>query len=103
MFCFFFFKSNTWTKNVKIFELFFLSFVFLLIDLPNNKQTNIKYVLSQKGRTILLFDNYYYVHEKTVKEKTYWRCVKYTTRIRCHGRVHTKSNNVTTISRHNHL
>ncbi|KAH8278937.1 hypothetical protein KR018_011335, partial [Drosophila ironensis] len=60
------------------------------------------YVVSQKGRILLLKDRYYYVREKCVHHKTYWRCTQYTTASKCHGRVHTVAGKIVHSSTHNH-
>lgn len=58
---------------------------------------------SQKGRLQLSCDGFYYVKEKTVKQKEYWRCIYYTTKIKCHGRLHTLNGDIHHTTPHNHL
>ncbi|XP_062556619.1 uncharacterized protein LOC134221443 [Armigeres subalbatus] len=60
------------------------------------------YRSSQKGRLQLACDGFYYVKEKTVKQKEYWRCIYYTTKIKCHGRLHTLNGEVDHSTPHNH-
>ncbi|XP_055594758.1 modifier of mdg4-like isoform X17 [Uranotaenia lowii] len=60
------------------------------------------YRSSQKGRLQLSCDGFFYVKEKTVKQKEYWRCVYYTTKIRCHGRLHTLNGEINHSTPHNH-
>uniref|UniRef100_A0A1B0F983 FLYWCH-type domain-containing protein n=1 Tax=Glossina morsitans morsitans TaxID=37546 RepID=A0A1B0F983_GLOMM len=62
----------------------------------------INYVISQKGRTQLLHKGYYYVREKKIRNKVYWRCTQYTTWFRCHGRLHTDEGRIVHSSLHNH-
>ncbi|KAH8407909.1 hypothetical protein KR222_000127, partial [Zaprionus bogoriensis] len=63
---------------------------------------NFCYVVSQKGRTLLLHEGYYYVREKALNNKTYWRCTQYTTLLRCHGRIHTMFGRIIHHCKHNH-
>lgn len=48
-----------------------------------------KYVLSQKGKAQLEHNGNVFVQEKTREKKIYWRCIHYTTKHKCRGRVHT--------------
>ncbi|KAM8706939.1 hypothetical protein ACLKA7_011098 [Drosophila subpalustris] len=66
-----------------IFHIY-VSHCFLLLV-----SNNFCYVVSQKGRTLLLHDGFYYIREKASSHKTYWRCTQYTTALKCHGRIHT--------------
>nr|XP_029723775.1 uncharacterized protein LOC109413361 [Aedes albopictus] len=61
------------------------------------------YRSSQKGRLQLSCDGFYYVKEKTVKQKEYWRCIYYTTKIKCHGRLHTLNGEIHHSTPHNHV
>lgn len=75
-------------------------YVYLAIsflDLPN-----FCYVISQKGRILLLHEGYYYVREKAINNKTYWRCTQYTTILKCHGRIHTLNGSIVHFCKHNH-
>lgn len=56
---------------------------------------------SQKGRTQLLHKGFYYVREKKIRNKVYWRCTQYTTWRRCHGRLHTDDGRIVHTSSHN--
>ncbi|KAH8250268.1 hypothetical protein KR026_009769, partial [Drosophila bipectinata] len=60
------------------------------------------YVISQKGRVLLRHGHFYYLREKCINDKTYWRCTQYTTQAKCHGRVHTLHGKIVHSSRHNH-
>ncbi|KAH8369083.1 hypothetical protein KR009_000163, partial [Drosophila setifemur] len=60
------------------------------------------YVVSQKGRILLLHKDFNYVREKCINSKTYWRCTEYTTQSKCHGRVHTLHGKIVHTSQHNH-
>ncbi|KAL9893465.1 modifier of mdg4-like isoform X13 [Glossina fuscipes] len=62
----------------------------------------INYVISQKGRTQLSHKGYYYVREKKIRNKVYWRCTQYTTWFHCHGRLHTDEGRIVHRSLHNH-
>lgn len=43
------------------------------------------------------------MQEKIVNPKVYWRCTKYTTSVKCHGRVHTIDGKIVKESSgHNH-
>ncbi|KAH8310826.1 hypothetical protein KR044_003106, partial [Drosophila immigrans] len=64
--------------------------------------TNFCYVVSQKGRTLLLHEGFYYVREKCINPKTYWRCTQYTTILKCHARIHTQDGHIVHSSKHNH-
>ncbi|XP_037807989.1 modifier of mdg4-like isoform X12 [Lucilia sericata] len=67
-----------------------------------NTLDDIHYVTSQKGRTQLVHKGYYYVREKKVRNKVYWRCTQYTTWFHCHGRLHTDEGRIVHSSSHNH-
>lgn len=61
------------------------------------------FIHSQKGRIQLKsHDGYMYVKEKNVNEKIYWRCTRYTTKLRCHARIHTLKHEIVRQSQHNH-
>uniref|UniRef100_A0A182SQT0 FLYWCH-type domain-containing protein n=1 Tax=Anopheles maculatus TaxID=74869 RepID=A0A182SQT0_9DIPT len=40
--------------------------------------------------------------EKKIQRKEYWRCIYYTTKIKCHGRLHRDDNKVRYMGAHNH-
>ncbi|EDV94587.1 GH18861 [Drosophila grimshawi] len=58
--------------------------------------------MSQKGRIILQHDGFFYVREKRINKKTYWRCCLYTTARKCHGRIHSLNGQIVQTSKHNH-
>uniref|UniRef100_A0A182F8L4 FLYWCH-type domain-containing protein n=1 Tax=Anopheles albimanus TaxID=7167 RepID=A0A182F8L4_ANOAL len=58
---------------------------------------------SQKGKLQLSYNGFYYCKEKTIHEKEYWRCIYYTTKIKCHGRLHVVGNQVFRGTSHNHV
>ena len=47
-------------------------------------------------------DGYFYVKEKQINDKIYWRCTAYTTKLRCHARIHTLKLVVVRRTEHNH-
>ncbi|XP_058130354.1 modifier of mdg4-like isoform X15 [Anopheles coustani] len=67
-------------------------------------QTNqIQYRKSQKGKMQLTCNGFYYCREKILHQKQYWRCIYYTTKIKCHARLHTIGDQVQHYGAHNHL
>lgn len=60
------------------------------------------FVISQKGKCQLVHDGYCYVKEKLVKDKVYWRCISYTSKIHCHARIHTIGHSVVRSTPHSH-
>ncbi|XP_073819438.1 modifier of mdg4-like isoform X5 [Musca autumnalis] len=68
----------------------------------SSSSDEIQYVTSQKGRVQLLCQGFYYVREKKIRNKVYWRCTQYTTWFRCHGRLHTENGRIVHKSLHNH-
>lgn len=61
------------------------------------------FIHSQKGKIQLKsHDGYLYVKEKNVNDKIYWRCTRYTTKLRCHARVHTVKHEIVRQTEHNH-
>ncbi|XP_055616858.1 modifier of mdg4-like isoform X25 [Toxorhynchites rutilus septentrionalis] len=68
----------------------------------NSNGKVLNYRSSQKGRLQLSCDGFFYVKEKTVKMKEYWRCIYYTTKIKCHGRLHTLKGEIQHTTPHNH-
>lgn len=70
--------------------------------MTNSNGKVLNYRSSQKGRLQLSCDGFFYVKEKTVKQKEYWRCIYYTTKIKCHGRLHTISGEIQHATPHNH-
>lgn len=62
------------------------------------------FIQSQKGKVQLKTrDGFCYVKEKQVNDKTYWRCTAYTTKLRCHARIHTLQYDIVRQTSHNHL
>lgn len=62
------------------------------------------FIQSQKGKTQLKTrDGFCYVKEKQVNDKIYWRCTAYTTKLRCHARIHTLEYEIVRQTSHNHL
>ncbi|XP_034940290.1 uncharacterized protein [Chelonus insularis] len=64
----------------------------------------LKFVLSQKGKLLLIYNGYIYsVHRKNIGDVA-WRCVNYRSSF-CLGRIHTTSmkRSVTSEAPHNHL
>ncbi|KAG5672371.1 hypothetical protein PVAND_002503 [Polypedilum vanderplanki] len=49
------------------------------------------YVISQKGKPQLEHNGYVFVKEKEREKKVYWRCIYYTTKYKCRGRIHTEA------------
>uniref|UniRef100_A0A182Y4F4 FLYWCH-type domain-containing protein n=1 Tax=Anopheles stephensi TaxID=30069 RepID=A0A182Y4F4_ANOST len=64
--------------------------------------TTICFRKSQKGKLQLSHDGYYYCMEKRIQRKEYWRCIYYTTKIKCHGRLHRDDSKVRYMGAHNH-
>lgn len=62
----------------------------------------LKFVWSQKGKCQLAHDGYFYVREKRVHDKIYWRCVDYTSKKRCHARIHTLGDQIVRNTPHCH-
>lgn len=62
----------------------------------------LKFVWSQKGKCQLAQDGYFYVREKVVHDKVYWRCVDYTSKKRCHARIHTSGDQIVRNTPHCH-
>lgn len=61
------------------------------------------YVNSQKGSIQLKTANgHLFVRERTVNDKVYWRCVAYTTPLRCKSRMHTQQRQIVHRTEHNH-
>lgn len=62
------------------------------------------FIQSQKGKIQLKTrDGFCYVKEKEVNDKIYWRCTAYTTKLRCHARIHTLEYDIVRQTSHNHL
>lgn len=62
------------------------------------------FIQSQKGKIQLKTrDGFCYVKEKQVNDKIYWRCTAYTTKLRCHARIHTLEYEIVRQTSHNHL
>lgn len=64
--------------------------------------SGLKFVWSQKGKCQLAQDGYFYVREKLVHDKVYWRCVDYTSKKRCHARIHTVADQIVRNTPHSH-
>lgn len=62
----------------------------------------LNYVSSQKGKYQLAHGGFYYVREKVVNNKVYWRCIEYTSKLRCHARIHTIGENIVRNTPHSH-
>uniref|UniRef100_A0A182MBE5 FLYWCH-type domain-containing protein n=1 Tax=Anopheles culicifacies TaxID=139723 RepID=A0A182MBE5_9DIPT len=67
-----------------------------------NANTSLCFRTSQKGKLQLSHQGYYYCMEKKIQHKEYWRCIYYTTKIKCHGRLHRYDDNVHQMGAHNH-
>uniref|UniRef100_A0A182JNK5 FLYWCH-type domain-containing protein n=1 Tax=Anopheles christyi TaxID=43041 RepID=A0A182JNK5_9DIPT len=61
--------------------------------------TTLRFRTSQKGKLQLSYGGFYYCMEKKINQKEYWRCIYYTTKIKCHGRLHRYDNKYTTTQR----
>uniref|UniRef100_A0A182HJU4 BEN domain-containing protein n=1 Tax=Anopheles arabiensis TaxID=7173 RepID=A0A182HJU4_ANOAR len=62
----------------------------------------LRFRTSQKGKLQLSYGGFYYCMEKKIHHKEYWRCIYYTTKIKCHGRLHRFDNKVHHMGAHNH-
>lgn len=75
-------------------------------DASTNTDSNtgeFMFIYSQKGKIQLQsHDGFLYVKEKHVHEKIYWRCTCYTTKLKCHARIHTLKHEIVRQSQHNH-
>lgn len=80
-----------------LFPFFFFFFSFQV-----EGESQLSFVSSQKGKYQLSHEDYYYVREKVVNNKIYWRCIEYTSKMRCHARVHTIGNNIVRSTSHCH-
>uniref|UniRef100_A0A4Y0APV2 BTB domain-containing protein n=1 Tax=Anopheles funestus TaxID=62324 RepID=A0A4Y0APV2_ANOFN len=65
-------------------------------------ETSLCFRTSQKGKLQLSHEGFYYCMEKKIQHKEYWRCIYYTTKIKCHGRLHLYDNKVHQMGAHNH-
>ncbi|XP_052864885.1 modifier of mdg4-like isoform X19 [Anopheles cruzii] len=70
---------------------------------PLEQNNKISYTKSQKGKMQLAYEGFYYVKEKKIHNKEYWRCIYYTTKIKCHGRLHMVGSQVFQGTAHNHI
>lgn len=62
------------------------------------------YTKTQKGKTMVIFRGYRYIHERKVKSKRYWRCAYYTTKYKCNARLHSSDNDeIIHFTNHNHI
>lgn len=91
-------KHNLLTD--KCFRSFFSHFFLFLQEKGESVQLN--YVSSQKGKFQLAHAGFYYVREKLVNNKVYWRCIEYTSRLRCHARIHTVGERIVRSTPHSH-
>lgn len=72
-------------------------------DVHHQSSADFVFIHSQKGKMQLKTrDGYLYVREKRVNDKVYWRCTGYTTKLRCHARMHTVRNKIVRQTQHNH-
>jgi len=60
------------------------------------------YVLSQKGKNLLVHNNFIHRKEKTTNEKIIWKCNEYK-KLNCRGRVHTIGESVVKYIDHTHV
>jgi len=51
---------------------------------------------------LLLHKKFPFIREKCINGKTYWRCTQYTTKTKCHGRLHVLNGKIVHIKTHNH-
>lgn len=78
---------------------FFLSVLFSLYF----SGRSFDFIYSQKGKVLLRTqDGHLYVKEKQVNYKVYWRCASYTTKLRCHARMHTVRDEIVRRTEHSH-
>lgn len=61
-----------------------------------------KYVLSQKGENLLIYNHFIHRKEKINNEKIIWKCNDYR-KLNCRGRVHTKGESVIKYIDHSHV
>lgn len=87
-------------KTAELIEFLFIS--PFQIDLYGSSNKKLHFVTSQKGNSQLACDGYFYVREKTVRNKIYWRCVEYTSKVKCHSRIHTMDSRIVRLTQHNH-
>lgn len=71
-------------------------------DHSTNDGNRLLFVTSQKGKCQLVHNGYCYVQEKLVKDKVYWRCICYTSKLHCHARIHTMGDDVVRSTPHCH-
>ena len=62
----------------------------------------LEFVKSNKGRDLLLVDGYTFRYEKTIKEKSHWKCTDYD-KFKCRARCHTEGKDIVKVSVHNHV
>lgn len=93
---------NTFTSLIHVF--FCLLFRFLFFIQVDGEIEPLNYVPSQKGKFQLSHEGFYYVREKVVNSKVYWRCVEYTSKLqpKCHARIHTVGNSIVRSTPHCH-
>lgn len=61
-----------------------------------------KFLLSQKGENLLVYNNFIHRKEKKINEKIIWKCNDYK-KLNCRGRVHTKGDSVIKYTDHTHV
>lgn len=81
--------------------LYFLVTI-ITTDSMKDENSDFNFVRSQKGKMQLSCGGYVYVQEKTLKGKVYWRCIEYTTKHKCKGRLHSINNEIVKRVPHNH-
>ena len=67
------------------------------------KMPPLSYVNSKKGKPMLQHNGFLYYNEKTIDDTTFWKCIKYKSKLgRCAGRVTSKNKEVDIRTDHNH-
>lgn len=61
----------------------------------------LEFVKSNKGCDLLLVDGYTFRRDKTVKDKSYWKCTDYD-KFKCRGRYRTDGEDIVKVTTHNH-
>ncbi|KAJ3617868.1 hypothetical protein MTP99_006956 [Tenebrio molitor] len=62
----------------------------------------LQFVTSERGNPMLLYNGFIYKKEKTIGEKTIWKCADYN-KNRCPGRVHTMQEEMVRSTSHLHI
>lgn len=99
-----FFGELFLTTTHFFFSNLLIEHFFFWINFSNlgEEEEALNFVPSQKGKFQLTHEGYYYVREKIVNNKVYWRCIEYTSKIRCHARIHTIGNSIVRNTPHCH-